>query len=70
MAKTLIIIGVIFIAIGLAWWARERLGLGRLPGDIVIETGRGPHLHPPHDITHHQCASEPRSLALDQVSGS
>jgi DUF2905 family protein len=39
MAKTLIIIGVIFIAIGLAWWARERLGLGRLPGDIVIERG-------------------------------
>lgn len=37
MAKTLILIGAIIIAIGLVWLLAERLGLGRLPGDIVIE---------------------------------
>jgi len=37
MAKLLIIIGVVLIAIGLAWLAGERLGLGRLPGDFVYE---------------------------------
>ena len=37
MPKVLIILGVVLIAFGLAWLAGERLGLGRLPGDIVIE---------------------------------
>jgi uncharacterized membrane-anchored protein len=37
MAKLLIIIGVVLIAVGLAWLAGERLGLGRLPGDFVYE---------------------------------
>jgi hypothetical protein len=37
MAKILIVTGIVLIAIGLAWTAGERLGLGRLPGDIVIE---------------------------------
>ena len=39
MPKLLIIIGIILIAIGLAWFVGERLGLGRLPGDFVIERG-------------------------------
>jgi len=37
MAKVLIAVGLILVAIGLAWLIGERLGLGRLPGDIVIE---------------------------------
>ncbi len=37
MPKVLIIIGIILIAVGLAWLAGERLGLGRLPGDFVFE---------------------------------
>lgn len=37
MGKYLIIIGVVLIIAGLLWLAGERLGLGRLPGDIVIE---------------------------------
>lgn len=37
LAKLLIILGIVLIAVGLAWLAGERLGLGRLPGDIVIE---------------------------------
>jgi hypothetical protein len=39
MAKVLIIAGVVLIAVGLAWLVGEKLGLGRLPGDIVIERG-------------------------------
>ncbi len=37
MPKLLILIGVFLIVIGLVWLVGERLGLGRLPGDIVIE---------------------------------
>jgi hypothetical protein len=37
MARILIVTGIVLVAIGLAWMAGERLGLGRLPGDIVIE---------------------------------
>lgn len=37
MGKVLIIAGLVLIAVGIAWVAGERLGLGRLPGDIVIE---------------------------------
>jgi hypothetical protein len=37
LGKYLIIIGVVLIIAGLLWLAGERLGLGRLPGDIVIE---------------------------------
>ena len=37
MARTLIIIGVVFLIAGLLWPLIAKLGLGRLPGDIVIE---------------------------------
>lgn len=37
MGKLLVIIGIVLVAVGLAWIIGERLGLGRLPGDIVIE---------------------------------
>ncbi|MFL5258549.1 MAG: DUF2905 domain-containing protein [Hyphomicrobiales bacterium] len=37
MPKLLIAIGVVIVAIGLAWMLAERFGLGRLPGDIVVE---------------------------------
>ncbi len=41
MPKLLILIGVAFIALGLAWMIGERLGvsLGRLPGDIIFVRG-------------------------------
>ena len=39
MARTLIIIGLVVVAVGLLWPWLTRLGLGRLPGDIVIERG-------------------------------
>jgi len=34
--KTLIIIGIVILVIGLAWPWLGKLPLGRLPGDIVI----------------------------------
>jgi hypothetical protein len=37
MGRFLIIAGIALIIIGLAWPWASRLGLGRLPGDIVIE---------------------------------
>jgi len=37
IGKTLIVIGVVLIGAGLLWLVGSRLGLGRLPGDIVIE---------------------------------
>jgi hypothetical protein len=36
MARILIIPGVLLVVIGLLWGPLSRLGLGRLPGDIVI----------------------------------
>jgi hypothetical protein len=39
MSKPLIIIGLILIAVGLVWPWLGKLGLGRLPGDIVMERG-------------------------------
>lgn len=37
MARWLIILGVVLIVAGLLWPWVTKLGLGRLPGDIVIE---------------------------------
>lgn len=37
MSRALIIFGIVLIAIGLLWPVIGKLGLGRLPGDIVIE---------------------------------
>jgi hypothetical protein len=37
MQKTLIILGVILLIAGLLWPWIQKLGLGRLPGDIAIE---------------------------------
>jgi hypothetical protein len=37
MQKTLIILGLIIFAAGIAWPWLNKLPLGRLPGDIVID---------------------------------
>ncbi len=39
MAKTLIIIGIIIIIIGLSWPLLQKFNLGRLPGDFVFKSG-------------------------------
>ncbi len=38
-AKALIALGAALIAAGVVWLAASRLGLGHLPGDIVISHG-------------------------------
>lgn len=37
MSRFLVIAGAILLALGLLWPFLSKLGLGRLPGDIVIE---------------------------------
>jgi hypothetical protein len=41
MQRALIIIGTVLLLAGLAWPWLSKLGLGRLPGDIRIETENG-----------------------------
>jgi hypothetical protein len=41
MQRWLIVIGAVLLAAGLAWPWLARLGLGRLPGDIRVETENG-----------------------------
>ncbi len=40
VGRWLVAVGVLLVVIGLLWPWVHRLGLGRLPGDIVIERGR------------------------------
>ena len=37
MQRTLIIVGLIILALGLLWPWIHKLPIGRLPGDIVVE---------------------------------
>jgi len=39
MSRVLITLGLLLVAIGLLWPWMTKLGLGRLPGDVVIERG-------------------------------
>ena len=37
MSRTLIIIGVVIVIIGVLWPWIQKMNLGRLPGDILVE---------------------------------
>lgn len=37
MRRTLIVLGIVIVLIGVAWPWISRLPLGRLPGDIVVD---------------------------------
>ncbi len=39
MSRFLIVLGLLIVAIGVLWPFLSRLGLGRLPGDIVVQRG-------------------------------
>jgi Protein of unknown function (DUF2905) len=39
MSRTLILIGLAIVLVGVLWPLVARLGIGRLPGDIVIHRG-------------------------------
>ena len=40
VGKVLILLGVVLVVVGGLWTLGERIGLGRLPGDIVIRGER------------------------------
>ena len=46
MQRVLIVSGVVLLLVGLAWPWLSRLGLGRLPGDIRVETDHGVFFFP------------------------
>ena len=46
MSRWLVTIGLLLVIVGLLWPWLSKLGLGRLPGDIVIERGNG-HIYFP-----------------------
>jgi hypothetical protein len=46
MQRALIVIGLLVLAAGLLWPWLSRLGLGRLPGDIVVERQGGAFYFP------------------------
>ena len=37
MSRFLVLLGLAILAVGLLWPLLSRLGLGRLPGDIVVQ---------------------------------
>lgn len=39
MSRLLIVVGVVLVAVGVLWPWITRSGLGRLPGDFLIERG-------------------------------
>jgi hypothetical protein len=39
MARILLILGIVLVLAGLFWPWLSKIGLGRLPGDFVIERG-------------------------------
>ena len=39
MVRWLVALGLVLVFVGLLWPLLSKLGLGRLPGDIVIERG-------------------------------
>ena len=41
MGRFLVIAGIVLVAAGLLWPYLARLGLGRLPGDIAIQSEHG-----------------------------
>jgi len=46
MSKFLILLGLVLIVAGVLWSVLGKLGLGRLPGDIVVERD-GVHVYIP-----------------------
>ncbi|WP_455207149.1 DUF2905 domain-containing protein [Kaarinaea lacus] len=40
LPRFFIILGILFVVIGLMWPLIQKLGLGKLPGDIVYESDR------------------------------
>jgi DUF2905 family protein len=46
MGKMLILMGIVLVVAGVVWLLGERVGLGRLPGDIVVRGERSTFYFP------------------------
>jgi hypothetical protein len=46
MTRFLVTLGLVLVALGLAWPILRRVGFGRLPGDIVIKGAHGSFYFP------------------------
>ncbi len=40
VGKVLILVGIVLVVVGVLWLQGEQVGLGRLPGDIVVRRER------------------------------
>ena len=67
MARFLIIAGVILVLAGLAWPFIAKLGLGRLPGDIVFHPRQHHVLFPDRDVDYFECRVERGVVAVGAV---
>jgi hypothetical protein len=54
MQRLLIGLGLALVIAGVAWPLLSRIGLGRLPGDIMIQRGQHKLLFPSRDLHRHQ----------------
>jgi len=59
MSRTLIVIGVTLVILGLAWPWITRMGLFRPPGDIIIERVEFPFL-----FSHHHAHPDPPTAQI------
>ena len=46
MQKILIILGIVFLVIGLLYPYIKKIGLGQLPGDVIFKSGNSTFLFP------------------------
>jgi DUF2905 family protein len=46
VGKVLVLLGIVLLVVGVLWMLGERIGLGRLPGDIVIRGERSTFYFP------------------------
>ena len=46
MQKSLIILGIVILVIGLLYPYIKKIGLGQLPGDVIFKTGNSTFLFP------------------------
>ena len=68
MGRWLIIFGVVLIVAGVTWTLLEKLGLGRLPGDIVVERENF-RLYIPLMTSDHQRGALVHPVAAEPVRG-
>ena len=68
MSRALIIFGIVLIAIGLLWPLIAKLGLGGLPGDIVIERANFTTLHSDRNFAPDQHRHLGAALVIEQIT--